>query len=170
MLLSISLTKPCLGTPGWKHWGNGAPPEGTALVPLVGELSGSAVPPSPCCIPSSQMVLPPPAPQQFRDAALPQVRAPSFWYPASTLGLNSACSTTSSHVGRNAQARAEMLARLSASLVAQDSAQLQSHWVSAHRLARHWALSLSKTAHYGGGAKQGSPISGFFATPDRKPA
>ena len=60
-------------------------------MPLASKLLGSAVSGT-LRIPSSQAARPPPAPQQFRDAPLSQVRGPSLTYCSRTLGLKSTCS------------------------------------------------------------------------------
>lgn len=107
------------------------------------------------------MAHPPPAPQQLREAAFPQALAPSLRVQVSLQRLGfKASGTISSHRDRTAEAPPQKLSPLKrtaaylkrptrapqkilleqpqrtakvlqSSLVLQDSAQLQSHWVSA---------------------------------------
>ena len=60
-------------------------------MPLADKLLGSVVS-GKLRIPSSQAARPPPAPQQYRDSPLSQVRGPSLTYRSRTLGLKSTCS------------------------------------------------------------------------------
>lgn len=119
----------------------------------------------------------PPASQQLREASFSQALAPSLQVQVSLQHLGfKAGGTISSHRDRTAEASPQKLSPLrrsasqpkrsakvpqailleqpqrtarvpQSSLVPQDSAQLQSHWVSARAAARHWFLSLSRTAH-----------------------